>query len=136
MLQGIDKDRLELISVGREESSNLRWVHSKEFEFLGEMYDVVYKKTSKDSIHYWCWWDHQETTLNKELNTLLNRTRNQSNSHKTHVQLIVFFKSLYSERMSKWEVEPACAAIPGYTDHYSDSYKSRTPQVIAPPPQA
>ena len=85
MLQGIDKDRLELISVGREESSKLRWVHSKEFEFLGEMYDVVYKKTSKDSIHYWCWWDHQETTLNKELNTLLNRTRNQSNSHKTHV---------------------------------------------------
>ena len=136
ILEGIDKDRLELISISRKDSDELRWEHSKEFEYQGEMYDVVYMKTTKDSIQYWCWWDHKETALNKELSALLDSRQNQSTSHKNHVQLIVFFQSLYAEKVNHWELKPDCTTLPCFRIPFMNSYKSRTLQVTAPPPQA
>lgn len=43
----------------------------EEFEFNNQMYDIVDKVISKDSVQYWCWWDFKETKLNKQLDELL-----------------------------------------------------------------
>lgn len=48
----------------------LRWVHAKEFEHKGEMFDIVYQIHEPDSILYICWWDHEETELNKRVKRL------------------------------------------------------------------
>ena len=58
MIAGIDKSELVLFKFSKEETTTkLNWKHAKEFEFNQQMYDVVEKQVSKDSIHYWCWWD-------------------------------------------------------------------------------
>ncbi|NLJ08570.1 MAG: hypothetical protein GX437_12990 [Sphingobacteriales bacterium] len=97
MIAGIDKKELVLLKFTKEEKKTLlRWEHSKEFEYKGEMYDVVDSKTIGDTTYYWLWWDNEETRLNKELKklvffTLGNNQKNQEN--KNH--LYKFYKSLY-----------------------------------------
>jgi len=51
--------------------TKLQWEHSKEFEFKGEMYDVIRSETKGDSILYWCYWDREETKLKRQLDILI-----------------------------------------------------------------
>ncbi len=62
------KEELVLLRFSLEEAAGLlRWEHPGEFEFGGEMYDVVERRVTGDSVCYWCWWDRKETDLNKQL---------------------------------------------------------------------
>lgn len=94
IIDGLDPSELARISLHKNDLSQLRWEHSKEFEFEGEMYDVVSTIETKDSITYWCWWDYEETTLNQALKHQLaqalntNPLRNQATG-----QLIVLLKT-------------------------------------------
>ena len=45
MVAGIDQNELVLLKFSKEEAEKqLRWEHSKEFEYEGQMYDVVSKE--------------------------------------------------------------------------------------------
>ena len=73
----------------------LDWEHSREFEYKGEMYDVIRAETKGDSIWYWCYWDRKETKLRKELNVLLVNLMGPGQQNKNEGrQLNDFFKSL------------------------------------------
>ncbi|PHR46997.1 MAG: hypothetical protein COA32_08725 [Fluviicola sp.] len=50
----------------------LSWKHSKEFSHDGEMYDIVSRTYSRDSVNYALWWDSEEMQLNKKLEQLTN----------------------------------------------------------------
>ena len=74
----------------------LDWEHSREFEYKGEMYDVLRSETKGDSIWYWCYWDRKETKLRKELNVLLVNLMGPGQQNKNEGrQLNDFFKSLF-----------------------------------------
>ena len=74
----------------------LDWEHSLEFEYKGEMYDVLRSETKGDSIWYWCYWDRKETKLRKELNVLLVNLMGPGQQNKNEGrQLNDFFKSLF-----------------------------------------
>lgn len=66
IINKIDRKELVMFIFTKEETeTKLRWEHSKEFEYLGQMYDIVESNTNGDTITYWCWHDHKETKLNK-----------------------------------------------------------------------
>jgi len=72
IIEGLDKDELVLLKFSTASvQSELNWKHSKEFEYKQQMYDVVEKQIEGDSIFYWCWWDHEETKLEKQLKKLV-----------------------------------------------------------------
>ncbi|MDX1652970.1 MAG: hypothetical protein R3277_10790 [Brumimicrobium sp.] len=56
----------------KDTAAHLKWEHSKEFEYRGEMYDIVSRKYSGDSVTYKLWWDQRETTLNRRLAELVD----------------------------------------------------------------
>ena len=99
MIEGMDQSELVLLKFTHEESqTKLRWVHSREFEYDGEMYDIVEKEESGDTISYWCWWDYEETQLNRKLRDLvadamghhpLNKERQERLTH--------FLENLYCQ---------------------------------------
>ncbi|MDZ7846951.1 MAG: hypothetical protein U5L96_09340 [Owenweeksia sp.] len=99
MIAGLDKEELVLLKFTEEESqTELRWEHSKEFEYKGQMYDIVEKSIQGDTIYYWCWWDHEETKLNKQLDGLLaNVLGNNPQRQEKKSQLADFFKKLFHE---------------------------------------
>ena len=85
MAEVSNKQLVTLSFTLKEAKQHLKWEHEKEFEYQGEMYDVVRKEIKGDIIFYHCWWDHEETALNQ------NPTRkNQETS------LVQFFKNLVS----------------------------------------
>lgn len=97
IIAGIDKNELVLLRFTEEESkTRLRWEHSKEFEFLGQMYDVVEKEIKGDTTYYWCWLDNKETKLNKQLDGLVAKILG-NNPYKKEKQekLVEFIKNLF-----------------------------------------
>jgi hypothetical protein len=104
MIAGLDKSELVLLKFTPQESeTELRWEHSREFEYKGQMYDVVEHNINNDTFYYWCWWDHAETGLNKKLDHLLASALERDTKHReTERQLVYFFKSLYFSEILPW----------------------------------
>lgn len=97
MIAGIDKEELVLLKFSEtEKQSKLKWKHSKEFEFEGEMYDIVETLIVDDTTYYWLWWDHEETKLNKQLgNLMVSALGNYPQNKENHTRLFRFFNTLF-----------------------------------------
>jgi hypothetical protein len=104
MIEGIDKDELILLKFSIAESKiQLKWEHSKEFEYNRQMYDVVDSKIVDNTIYYWCWLDNEETKLNQQLTQLVTNLFNTNSEKKeTQDRLISFYKSLYFAEKTHW----------------------------------
>lgn len=96
LIAGVDKNDLVLLKFTPEESQKLRWEHDKEFEYNDQMYDVVAKEVIDGVIHYWCWWDHEETHLNKRLQNLVaNALGGDMQRKEKRDHTIRFYNSLF-----------------------------------------
>lgn len=136
MIAGIDKSELVLLKFSKAETvAKLKWKHSKEFEFNNQMYDIVDKVVSKDSIQYWCWWDFKETKLNKQLDNLLfSIYQNDSKSKEKQDLLYKFYKSIYFQTLFCWE--PFVKLSQKNSDsNFSCAYKLLFIQMNLPPPK-
>jgi hypothetical protein len=92
MIEGINPQELETLVLSKEAArQELRWIHSREFEYRGEMYDIVETIESKDSIRYICWWDHEETRLNRHLSGLVEKLFQKNPTTRAHQQHVVMF---------------------------------------------
>lgn len=97
MMERLDENDLVLLKFSTvDKELKLNWEHSNEFEYKGQMYDIVETKISGDTTYYTCWWDNDETKLNKKLTNLVSDVlgKNQQNKE-NNKRLIQFFKSLY-----------------------------------------
>ncbi len=68
-------DELVLVKVAKslEANSNTFFsrVHAKEFEFLGDMYDIVRQSDKGDTTYYYCFHDREETQLAQKIHEQL-----------------------------------------------------------------
>jgi len=72
--KGIDQDKLVLLQFSKKETeTELRWSHPREFEYNHKMYDIVETKTEGDTVYYWCWYDHEETMLKREMEKVADK---------------------------------------------------------------
>lgn len=88
LIAGIDKSELARFAFSKTQiETELRWEHSREFEYKGEMYDVVETQIIGDSIRYVCWLDRAETALNRRLQTLIAQATSGSKEHRARETL-------------------------------------------------
>ena len=91
LMEGIPKDELVQFSFANEDTLIvLNWKHSMEFEYKGEMYDIVTRYYTEDSVTYDLWWDHEETELNRKLAQLTNGLINQNPVEQTKTNYLAF----------------------------------------------
>jgi hypothetical protein len=130
IIAGINKDELVLLKFSEKESrSQLKWKHSKEFEYLAQMYDIVATEFKLDTIYYWCWLDNKETTLNKKLKVLAAFAFKQDSKNKENQKRIAnFYKSLYYSEGSSWE------SIHKQSQSLSYFYEFKYQPLYFPPP--
>jgi hypothetical protein len=86
IIDGIDDDLLVHMSFAKADTATkLEWKHKKEFSYNGEMYDIVERIYTEDSVKYSLWWDNEETQLNRQLCQLTNNffQRNSENENKS-----------------------------------------------------
>ncbi len=105
MIAGMDEAELVLLKFTKEETqTKLRWEHSKEFEYDGQMYDIVSKEVKGDSIFYRVWWDHEETKLNKQLVKLVTSAMDQDEENQRNQKnLHHYFWSLFCTKTFEWK---------------------------------
>lgn len=101
-----NRDELVLLKFSDEQrKAELQWKHSKEFKFQEQMYDVVEAERRGDTTYYWCWWDHEETRLNKKLDQLLAAVLGSDPVNRDNQkQLVQIYKSLYCEKQLEWDL--------------------------------
>lgn len=136
IIEGKDKSELVLIQLTKVEAAEkLEWEHSKEFEFEGEMYDVVEFEETADSIKYWCWWDYEETKLNKNLAEVVNNLLgNHPEKQEKEQKLISFYQSLFLEKVFQWEFL-SCTTVSNPIIHYKFIHTDFINSIPSPPPQ-
>ncbi len=94
---GIDQSELVLLKFSKKETqTKLRWEHEREFEYNHRMYDVVRTKTVGETVYYWCWYDHIETMLNRQMEELASQAVGPvSKKKKERAMLASNSRSLY-----------------------------------------
>ena len=99
LMEEIPSDELIQFTFALKDTATvLDWEHSKEFKFQGEMYDIVSRSYTADSVKYYLWWDHEETDLNRKLVRLTNSLINKNPVEQSKNGFISFvIKSVYNE---------------------------------------
>ena len=136
MIEGIDKKELVLLRFTEEEKqSGLKWKHSNEFEFEGQMYDIADSRVVGDTTYYWCWWDYEETKLNKKLDDVVKLALgNNPNRQENHNRIQKFFNSLYFSELVERKTS-FCNVADRLFSEQPDFYKSRKNSPPIRPPQ-
>ncbi len=97
MMESIPRDQLVRLAYShRQAEHELAWEHDREFEYLGEMYDVVEKYETTDSLIVYCWPDREESALNRKLRKLHGQVwQNQLHQEKDAGKILVLFPSMF-----------------------------------------
>lgn len=135
LIAGVDKNELVLLKFTLEESrTDLRWEHDKEFEYNNQMYDVVEKEIRNDTVYYWCWWDYEETGLNRKLQNLItDALGGDLERKKKQDHTLNFYKSLFFTQISNQNFLPPTKEIASNSFYsFSDISYFLSPPV--PPP--
>jgi hypothetical protein len=134
MIAGLDKKELVYFIFSKEDiETKLRWEHSKEFEYQHQMYDVVEKKITNDSVHLWCWWDFKETKLNKQLQHLLTVAfQNDPKTNQKKDQAFGFYQLLYFQSEFVWR--PFVGNQVKISSGFKEKIYQSLPSLISLPP--
>ncbi|HCR49403.1 MAG TPA: hypothetical protein DIW24_07235 [Bacteroidetes bacterium] len=101
---GIEEKKLVLLKFTLlEQKTILRWEHEREFEYRGNMYDIIKINVTGDTTYYWCWWDKKETEVNKKLTSLTRHISNKKQTdQQTVIQIYQYLKTLYFPETVEW----------------------------------
>ena len=137
IIAGPEEDRLVLLKFSKNETDALlRWEHSTEFEYNGQMYDVVETWTRGDTVYYRCWWDREETRLNNRLRELAARALKESPKvGGENDSWSFFYKSLPFAVDGEWKIRtPELSGEPSWA--HPDTYSSIVSRPPTPPPRS
>lgn len=125
-----------MLKFSKEEAENkLEWEHSKEFEFSGVMYDVVYKRIKSDSVFYWCWKDVKETELNYKLTQLVEKAADTNNTKSENLKLLSnLLAGLFTSGENPFNIQRNVITSTQQS-YYLTHYISIPKDPLVPPPQ-
>ena len=137
LMHSVNKSELVLLKFTPEESEKmLRWEHSKEFEYKGEMYDVVETRIEDGFIYYWCWEDKEETVLNRELERLvLDHSGFNKKNIKQTKNLSNYLASLFFSNCSEKDFNQP-EEVNNFRSLYIDNYINYFNGPEPPPPKS
>ncbi|MBN2765773.1 MAG: hypothetical protein JXR27_05315 [Paludibacteraceae bacterium] len=135
MIAGLDDSELVLLRFHKDAiKTDLHWKHSHEFDYQGQMYDIVKTQESADSVFYYCWWDYEETQLNRKLSSLVTMAWGSNPGHnQARLRLLSFYVSLYfNPLLSQFAFLPSESLI-----RYEDKLVFQSPLIhpLNPPPE-
>ncbi|MEO9218882.1 MAG: hypothetical protein ABI315_09920 [Bacteroidia bacterium] len=86
--KNLSKKDLHLLSFLIDKKNDVKWERKeKEFEYKGELYDVVQSETIGDKINYYCINDIEETLLFSYLDTVISKeVANRSSPIRKNIQ--------------------------------------------------
>ena len=137
IIAGLDEGDLVTLKFKKSSiRSELKWKHSKEFEYQGEMYDIVKSIVRGDTIRYTCWWDNKETKLNKQLAHLMKDVIGSNPQNKENQKRLgSFYQKLFHDNTSIYLEFCPINTINPYCWFNNNFYSNNAPAPSVPPPE-
>ncbi|MHC1774831.1 MAG: hypothetical protein AB9834_05385 [Lentimicrobium sp.] len=132
----VPEEQLVVFSLTPETMHEFSWIHSKEFRYRGEMYDVVRKvAVSADKTELYCIHDVKESGLFSHLDRLVKDAMNHDRKGPGVLKVLsAFFTGLFPPPELFNDYISQCADIQ-YTV-IPDLYSCQPVKVISPPPRS
>jgi hypothetical protein len=136
IMETLDEQELVTFRFSLADTAQLlEWEHENEFEYQGEMYDVVRRTYSGGFVTYHLWWDHKETALNKRVDLLAQSIfNNHPNKQKTADHISFLLHQLMLNESTILTTKPI-ATQSNHVFAYLNSYSSILGSLSSPPPE-
>ena len=131
-----EDELIELIVFNKEDilnkKINFKWIHSREFKYNGDMYDIVKKKETETELIIYCINDTKEKKLEEEFEKKVHRNslEDKQRPATSNLNFISILEPAQSEN-------PVSATLSGYTfNNWLDNfYSSLNLDIASPPPR-
>ena len=123
-----EEEMIELLVFNKEDIEkgrlDFKWIHSREFKYNGDMYDIVTKEETDEQLIVHVINDTKEKKLEEEFEKRVHKNSTE-NKHLPSIS-----EPVQSEQI---EIMLACNSVFSYWR--TDSYKSLHPDIPSPPPR-
>lgn len=131
-----EEEMIELLVFNKEDilkgKINFTWIHSREFKYNGDMFDIVEKKETDEQLIVYCINDTKEKKLEEEFE---KRVQKNSNEEKHRAFTNNNTNSLISEPVKSEQIKIALTYESSYSYLRIDFYKSLHLDIPSPPPR-
>ena len=130
-----EEEMIELLVFNKEDIEkgrlDFKWIHSREFKYNSEMYDIVTKEETEEQLIVHVINDTKEKKLEEEFE---KRVHKNSTENK-HIPSIIKYSSSISEPVQSEQIEIRLALNSVFSYWRTDSYKSLHTDIPSPPPR-
>jgi len=111
---------------------DFRWIHSREFKYKGDMYDIVKKDENDKQLIVYCINDTKEKKLEEEFEKRVHKNSSEDKQRPTtnNYNFVSLSEPVQSEQIGK---APVIETVLNYWR--TDSYKSLFLDIPSPPPR-
>jgi hypothetical protein len=130
-----EEEMIELLVFNKEDIEkgrlDFKWIHSREFKYNGDMYDIVTKEETEEQLIVHVINDTKEKKLEEEFE---KRVHKNSTENK-HIPSIIKYSSSISEPIQSEQIEIILAYNSVFSYWRTDAYKSLYTDIPSPPPR-
>ena len=131
-----EEELIELLVFNKEDflgqKINFRWIHSREFKYNGDMYDVVKKEENDKQLFLYCINDTKEKKLEEEFE---KRVHQNSSENKQRPTVNNHINILLSEPIQPEQIGIALVYECIFNFWRADFYNSPYLEIPSPPPR-
>ena len=131
-----EEEMIEMLIFNKEEILEgkiaFRWIHSREFKYNGDMYDIVKKEENEKQLIVYCINDTKEKKLEEEFEKRVHKNSSEDKQRPatSNYNFVSLSEPVQSEQIS---IAPAYEMVFSYWR--TDSYKSLHLDIHSPPPR-
>ena len=79
---------IRTLSLSKNEQKSMLWKKKREFEYLGQMYDLIDSKTEGDTTNYTCFEDKKEGQLRRSFTKLWSPSKNDKEGKVAFIDIL------------------------------------------------
>jgi len=131
-----EEEMIEMLVFNKEDilegKTDFRWIHSREFKYNGDMYDIVTKEETAEQLIVYCINDTKEKKLEEEFEKKVQKNSFEDKQHPTthNYNFVSLSEPVRSEQIAS-TVE--CDSVFNYW--LTELYQSLHLDILSPPPR-
>ena len=111
---------------------DFRWIHSREFKYNGDMYDIVKKEETDKQLIVHCINDTKEKKLEEEFEKRVHKNSSEDKRLPVKINII---NSLFSEPIQSEQIKNDLVYEQSFNNWRTDFYQSLFLDIPSPPPR-
>lgn len=130
-----EEEMIEMLVFNKEDilegKIDFRWIHSREFKYNGDMYDIVKKEENDKQLIVYCINDTKEKKLEEEFEKKVHK----NSTDDKHFPSIIKYNISISEPVQSEQIANTIECDSVFSYWWTDSYKSLFLDTPSPPPR-